>query len=76
MTRVLERGIPLPEPTAVADPELVALVDRMQVGDSVVLKMNERLAVYTIAKKRGFTVTVRTIDKNTTPATIRCWRTK
>ena len=67
----IESGVPLPKKRGAYNKEAEKTMDKMSVGDSVLVDRGGRLALYRAAKKRGYEITTRTEGDS-----YRVWRTK
>ena len=76
ITHKIEKGIPIPakEGRGRYKGELRLTMEKMEVGDSIVIEDKHRQQVHQIANTIGIGYTSRTISK--TPKRVRVWRTK
>jgi len=76
ITHKIEKGIPIPakEGRGRYKGELRLTMEKMEVGDSIVIDDKHRQQIHQIANTIGIGYTSRTISK--TPKRVRVWRTK
>jgi len=70
----IEKGIPIPTTRGGKKKELRLVMEKMEVGDSVLVSNTHRQQVHQIAKAIGIKYASRTVCKES--GQIRVWRTK
>jgi len=70
----IEKGIPIPERGADKKGELRLIIEKMEIGDSIVVPNYMRQVAWHCAKAVGIKIVTKTTNKETLE--MRLWRTK